>query len=255
MIGIVGGMGPIAGIDLSRKIVNETIAAKDQDHISQILFSASERIGDRTEYIQGKIKENPAFAISEIILSLEAMGATVVGLPCNSAHVPSIFVVIEEKLAKLNSTITLLHMVEEVGKFIKAQFPKCKKVGILGTAGTYQTKQYNCIEKYGLEVINVSEDEVEKVHQSIYHPEYGIKSVPNDISKESLEILDSASKTLIAKGAEVIVLGCTELPLAMPDKFYNRGVTPQRDIPLIDTTLVLARALIAAVDSTKLKIC
>ena len=246
MIGIVGGMGPIAGIDLSRKIVNETIAGKDQDHISQILYAASERIGDRTEYIQGKIKTNPAFAISEIVLSLENMGATVVGLPCNSAHAPNIYGVVEEQLKKYQSSIKLLHMIEEVGKFIQTQFPKLKKVGILGTAGTYQTKQYNRIEKFGLEVINVSVEEVEEVHQSIYHPVYGIKSVPNDISQESLKILDSATKTLISKGAEVIVLGCTELPLAMPEKYYM-------DIPLIDTTLVLARALIASVDPTKLR--
>lgn len=246
IIGIVGGMGPIAGIDLSRKIVNQTIAGKDQDHITQILYSASERIVDRTEYIQGKIKENPAYAIADIILSLESMGASVVGLPCNSAHAPEIFGVIEEQLKVKKSEILLLHMIEEVGNFIKTQFPKLKKVGILGTAGTYQTRQYNRIEKFGLEVINVSEAEVEQVHQSIYHPVYGIKSVPDNISKESLTILDSASRTLISKGAEIIVLGCTELPLAFPEKFFE-------NIPLIDTTLVLARALINAVGPGKLK--
>ncbi len=246
MIGIVGGMGPIAGIDLSREIVNQTIAGKDQDHISQILYSASERICDRTEYIQGKIKENPAYAIADIILSLESMGATVAGLPCNSAHAPNIFGVIEEQLKAHKSEIRLLHMIEEVGDFIKTQFPKLKKVGILGTAGTYQTRQYNRIEKFGLEVINVSEAEVAQVHQSIYNPEYGIKSVPDNISRESLAILDSASRTLISKGAEIIVLGCTELPLALPDKYFE-------NMPLIDTTLVLARALIKAVDPGKLK--
>ncbi len=246
IIGIVGGMGPIAGIDLSRKIINETVAVKDQDHISQILYTASERIGDRTEYIQGIIKENPAYAISEIILSLESMGATVVGLPCNSAHVSNIFGVIEDELEARKSKILLLHMIEEVGKFISTQFPDYKKIGILGTSGTYKTRQYNRIEKFGLEVINVSETEVEEVHQAVYHPEYGIKSITNSISQKSQDILISACNTLIQKGAEVIVLGCTELPLAMPNKYYE-------NIPLIDTNLVLARALITAVDPTKLK--
>ncbi len=246
MIGIVGGMGPIAGIDLSRKIVNETIAGKDQDHLSQILYAASERIGDRTEFIQGKIKTNPAFAISEILLSLEKMGATVAGLPCNSAHAPDIYGVVEEELKRHNSSIKLLHMIDEVGKFIKTQFPAYKNVGILGTAGTFQTRQYNLIEKYDLEVINVSEKEVEEVHQSIYHPVYGIKSDPEKISPESKAILKRAFRSLMDKGAQVIVLGCTELPLAYPEKFFE-------DIPLIDTTLVLARALIAAVNSKKLK--
>lgn len=246
MIGIVGGMGPIAGLDLSKKIVNLTVAGKDQDHIAQILYSAPEYIGDRTEYILGIIKKNPAFAIADILLKLESMGATVAGLPCNSAHAPEIYGVIEDELKKHDSKIRLLHMIEEVGLLIRKQFPEATKVGILGTSGTYKTKQYKLIEKFGLEVINVSENEVEEVHQSVYHPLFGIKSDPNNISSQSLEILDRACKSLFLKGAEVIVLGCTELPLALPEKHFN-------DIPLIDSTLALARALIAAVDETKLK--
>lgn len=246
MIGIVGGMGPIAGIDLSKKIVYQTIAGKDQDHISQILYSAPERIGDRTEYILGKIKDNPAHSIADIILSLDSMDATVVGLPCTSAHVLQIFGVIEQHLKEKKVSIRLLHMIDEVGKFIKTQFPAFKKVGVLGTAGTYQTRQYNRIEKFGLEVINVSEAEVEEVHQSIYHPVYGIKSVTDKVSDQSLKILGSASRSLIKKGAEVIILGCTEFPLAFTGKYFEK-------VPLIDTTLVLARALIASVDPAKLK--
>ncbi len=246
MIGIVGGMGPIAGIYLSKKIVNQTIAGKDQDHISQILFSTPEFIGDRTEYILGIIDENPAYAISKILLKLDDLGATVAGLPCNSAHAPEIFGVVKQQLEKENARIELLHLIEEVGKFILAQFPEFKKIGILGTSGTYKTKQYNRIEKFGLEVINVSETEVEEVHQSIYHPVYGIKSDPEKISPESMDILKRAFHSLMDKGAQVIVLGCTELPLAYPDKYFN-------GIPLIDTTLVLARALISKVDAAKLK--
>ncbi len=246
MIGIVGGMGPIAGIDLSKKIVNQTIAGKDQEHIAQILYSAPEFIGDRTEYILGIIKKNPAYAIADILIKLESMGATVAGLPCNSAHAPEIYGVIEDELRKNGSKIRLLHMIEEVGRFIRKQFPEVQKVGILGTSGTFKTKQYNRIEKFGLEVMNVSEQEVEQVHEAIYHPVFGIKSEPNNISSQSLDILNNASKSLLSKGAEAIVLGCTEIPLAMPEKYFN-------NIPLIDSTLVLARALITAVDETKLK--
>jgi len=239
-------MGPIAGIDLSKKIVNQTIAGKDQEHIAQILYSAPEFIGDRTEYILGIIKKNPAYAIADILIKLESMGATVACLPCNSAHAPEIYGVIEDELRKNGSKIRLLHMIEEVGRFIRKQFPEVQKVGILGTSGTFKTKQYKRIEKFGLEVMNVSEQEVEQVHEAIYHPVFGIKSEPNNISSQSLDILNNASKSLLSKGAEAIVLGCTEIPLAMPEKYFN-------NIPLIDSTLVLARALIAAVDETKLK--
>lgn len=247
MIGIVGGMGPLAGLDLSRKIMEQTVAGKDQDHVPQVLFSSSQSIGDRTEYIQKKIETNPAHAISEIILKLESIGATIAGLPCNSAHSPEIFEVIKQNLNHQNSSIRLLHMIDEVGRCIKLEFPKVTRVGVLGTSGTYKSRQYNLIEKFGFEVLNVSEPEVEKVHQSIYHPVYGIKSSHSQISQESLAILNSALESLISKGAEVVVLGCTELPLALTKKHF-------KNIPLIDSNLVLARALIAAIAPDKLKI-
>jgi len=244
MIGIVGGMGPLAGIDLAQKIINQTLATKDQDHISQILYSSPKHIGDRTEYVLGNIKENPAYAIANIIFSLESMGATVVGLPCNSAHAPEIFSVIKQSLEEKKASIQLLHMIEEVGKFIKTYFPNLKRVGVLGTTGTYKSGLYNRIKDF--DVINVSEKEVEAVHQAVYHPEFGIKSVPDKISEQSMGILNAASRSLIEKGAEVIVLGCTELPLALTGKYFE-------NTPLVDSTLVLARALIASVDPGKLK--
>jgi len=246
VIGIVGGMGPLAGISLSEKIVTQTIAGKDQEHISQILFSAPRLIEDRTEFILGKTDINPAIAIAEIILSLQSMGATVVGLPCNSAHAPVVYDVIVEKLKEANATIKLLHMIEETGRFIGTQFTEVRKAGILGTMGTFQSRQYNLIEGFGVEAVNLSAGEAEKVHQAIYHPDYGIKSNTEEISEKSLEILHAACNSLIGKGAEVIILGCTELPLAIKGKFF--GTTP-----LVDSTLVLARALIAAVDVDKLK--
>ncbi len=246
MIGIVGGMGPIAGIDLSRKIVNQTIASKDQEHITQILYSAPKGIGDRTEYILGMIEENPAFEIVRIILNLEKMGATAIGIPCNSAHNPEIFDVIRDQLNEKKAGVQLFHMVEEVGKFIKDCYPKLEKIGVLGTSGTYKTRQYHLIEKFGMEVINVSELMVKEVHESVYHPVYGIKTNTECISNKSKETIKKASDELIDRGAEAIILGCTELPLAMNEKYY-------KSLPLIDTTLILARALIKAVDPSKLK--
>lgn len=70
----------------------------------------------------------------------------------------------------------------------------------------------------------MSEDEVEQVHQSIYNPDYGIKTNSERISELSLNILASASESLISKGAEVIVLGCTELPLAFTEKYYKKSL-------------------------------
>ncbi len=246
LIGIAGGMGPSAGIDLSSKIVDQTIASKDQEHIPQILYSDPGAIGDRTEYILGKIKENPAYNIAKILVKLESAGAVIACLACNSAHAPQIFDVVEDELAKKGSSIKLFHIIDEVGKFIKFQYPDIRKVGILGTSGTYKTKQYSRIERFGLEAVNVSPEEQDKVHNSIYHPEYGIKSLGGVVSCKSRSILEEAALSLKEKGAGAAVLGCTELPLAFSENSY-------KGMPLIDASLVLARALIHAHSPNKLK--
>ena len=60
IIGIVGGVGPLAGLDLQAKIVAQTIAGRDQDHLPVVSLSWPGPIPDRTEYLLGRVAENPA---------------------------------------------------------------------------------------------------------------------------------------------------------------------------------------------------
>lgn len=71
MIGIIGGVGPLAGLDIVTKIIEETIATTDQEHLPVLLSSQPHRIADRTAYLLGQESENPAYAIAEIIQELE----------------------------------------------------------------------------------------------------------------------------------------------------------------------------------------
>ena len=115
MIGVVGGIGSYAGIDLIRKIYDNTNANSDQEHLPISMLSIPYKVLDRTEYLQGKIKENPGNAIAEIITKLSLTGAEIVGIPCNTAHAPQIFNVIKNKVPK---QCKLLHLIEEVGKYL-----------------------------------------------------------------------------------------------------------------------------------------
>mgnify|MGYP000203337425 FL=1 len=91
MIGVIGGMGPQAGIDLVQKIINLTKAASDQDHLPIAMLSIPHSISDRTEFLLGKSDVNPAIAISEVICTLSKNGASIIGMPCNTAHAEPIF--------------------------------------------------------------------------------------------------------------------------------------------------------------------
>ena len=97
-IGIVGGAGPYAGLDLAQKILQQTRAENDQDYLPTLLISTPDQIQDRTRFLLGQSKQNPAHAISRNLRDLKTLGATVAGIPCNTAHAPAIRDVFLEKM-------------------------------------------------------------------------------------------------------------------------------------------------------------
>ena len=246
-IGIVGGVGPYAGIDLAGKIFDQTIAKSDQEHLSVILLSFPKDIEERTLFLLGKITVNPAHAIFKIIRRLEETGAFVVGIPCNTVHSPQIFDVIIEKLTKVNSKIKIVNMIDEVAIFIRENYPQIRKVGLLSTTGTYKTKIYNNIlEPKGINLILPDEVLQNSINMAIYDPVYGIKAQSSPVTEAAKSKLTEAIKYLQNKGTEAIILGCSEIPLAITDNKIGETL-------MIDPTLILARALIRSVNPDKLK--
>jgi aspartate racemase len=231
-IGIVGGVGPFAGLDLNTKIFAQTIAQQDQDHLEVYLLSRSAAIPDRTGFLSGNTTENPAGQIVETIKKLASIGAQVIGIPCNTSHSPRIFEAITRDINKL--PIKLLHMIEEVGSYISKKYPDKKKCGLLATLGTYNSGIYaQCLALKGLEVVLPSKETQASVHDAIYNAQYGIKAVSQPVSSQAKAQLDKAMAELRANGAELIILGCTELSL-----LYAHGQG------LIDSNTILARALV-----------
>lgn len=246
MIGIVGGVGPLAGLDVFKKIIEETEAVRDQEHLPVILSSQPHRIVDRTAFLTGKEKANPAYAFLDIIKELDASGAHIAAIPCNTAHAPAIFDILKQELAKLPLTIQLLHLVEETAKYIQVNYPG-SKVGVLSTTGTRDTGLYtHILQKYDIESIAPTDTYQEKVHQAIYNESYGIKAFSSPVTVKVKEDLIEVVKELKNQGAQVIVLACTELPLALTEKSYF-------DLPAIDPNRILARSLIKNIAPNKLK--
>lgn len=236
MIGIVGGIGSYAGIDLIKKIYDLTGATCDQDHLPVSMLSAPHRITDRTRYLLGQTDINPGLAISEIIETLISNGASVVGMPCNTAHARPIFDLVKKNIG---DSCILVNLIEEVALQIANDHPNVRKVGILGTTGTVLSKVYpEVLEKYGIEVIQPSfEIQDMFVHPSIYDTNYGIKAFSNPVNAKAKENLVMAATYLSRKGAQAIILGCTEIPLAIQEKEIENSL-------IIDATSTLAAALI-----------
>lgn len=239
VIGIAGGVGPYAGLDLNEKIFDLIPAKNDQDYPEVFLLSRSFYIGDRTAFLDGKTSVNPAYEIYKSIQMLEKIGANLIAVPCNTAHSPLIFDKIKSLISKDNLNIKLFHIVEETYKFIEKNYPNFKNIGLLGTLGTYKSRLYQDVfAKFGkFELIEPSQDGKERVHKAIYDESFGIKSHSNPVSEKAKNMLELEIENLIKSKAQAIILGCTEIPLAFRENIF-------KDIVLVDPTKALAKALV-----------
>jgi len=225
IIGILGGMGPEATIDLFYKIIKFTPVEKDQDHL-RIIIDNNPKIPDRTAAILGKGKD-PLPALQETAKNLEMAGADFIIIPCNTAHY---FLSSIQKSVK----IPILNMIEETAKETQKKNPSIKKVGLLASIGTHKTEIYHQhFKKFNIEVISPEEKDKEEVMKAIYAVKAG------DLSEGIKRNIIKIAQKLIDKGAEVIIAGCTEIPLILKEGDVS--------VPIIDPTQVLAKAAVQKV--------
>ncbi len=222
IIGILGRMGHEATMNLFYKIIKLTTAEKEQDHL-RIIIDNNPKIPDRTAAILGKGKD-PLPALRETAQSLEKAGADFIIIPCNTAHY---FLSLIQESVK----IPVLNMIEETAKETRKKIPPIQKVGLLASAGVYETKIYHQhFKKFNIEVISPEEKGKEEVMKVIYAIKAG------DLSEEVKKNIIQIAQKLIDKGAEAIIAGCTEIPLIL-----KKGDV---SVPIIDPTQALAEAAI-----------
>lgn len=239
-------MGSYAGLDLIEKIYDNTPRYKkvktDQDHLSVLMFSLPSNIGDRTAFLQNPDLPNPGDAIAAIVEKMIALpqgfAAEVIGIPCNTAHSPEIFSQVQKKIPP---HVKLVHLLKESAKFLQTNYPSLQKVGVLATNGTVSSKVYSqVLEAYNIETLYPEPDlQTSLVHNSIYSNDYGIKTFSKPVTDKAVENLHKAAELLVQQGAQAIILGCTEIPLAFHEKVWMGK-------PVIDATEILAHALIRA---------
>jgi aspartate racemase len=224
-IGILGGMGPEATAYFYELIVKHTKAEADQDHVKAIIYSNPE-IPPRTDAILGK-GPNPTPLLVEGFRRLKEAGADFVVMPCVTAHY--FYPEIEEK-----ADIPFISLLDESVKWAKAEFPELRKAGLLAATGTLESKLFHDIfGSAGIDVIHPEPDEQNQVMTAIFGP-MGIKA--GFTSGYPSEVLASIAKVLVARGADAIIAGCTEVPLALKDRDIP--------VPLIEPLRIAAHTCI-----------
>ena len=221
-IGIIGGMGPLATADVFKKIIMNTCAQSDQEHI-RVLIDNNTEIPDRTQAILYNGK-NPVPQLVKSAVSLWAMGAQILVMPCNTAHY-------FYNQVQNSVDIPVLNMIELTCEELKNK--NIKKVALLATEGTVNSEIYQKVfEKNNIDFILPDPCGQKAITDLIYK---GVKSGNKDFDVTQVK---NELDNIMEKGAEVLILGCTELPVAVD--MYNL------EYPVCDPTLVLARGAVVA---------
>lgn len=198
LLGVIGGMGPLATHKFYQMVIEKTDAACDQEHVDMIILNHA-TIPDRTKLIaEGKTDE-----LLEILLKdarmLEANGATAISIPCNTSHV-----ILQDLQTGVG--IPILNMVEETAEEIAGSF-ECQdlKIGILATDGTIQTKLYQkALEKRGITPVIPSPETQKLVMKIIYD---GVKKGGEIDFSDFLKIQEE----MVDKNCQGAIMACTEL--------------------------------------------
>lgn len=221
VVGVLGGMGPAATADFYAKLVRATPATSDQEHLRVVIWS-DPSTPDRTQaLLQGGPDPTPWLVHGA--RKLAAAGADLIAVPCNTAHafLPSV---------ASRVGVPIVHMIDQAARHLRTLNPTVRTVGLLATTGTVRAGLYqNWLTKAGIELL-VPDAEAQSAEVM---PAIGaIKA-----GQAAGDGLTAVARGLVDRGAQVIVAGCTEVPLGL-----RPGDLP---VPVLDPAQVLAEAIVA----------
>jgi len=222
-VGVLGGMGPDATVDFMASVIALTPAKRDQDHIRMIV-DHNPQVPDRQEALRGD-RSAVVGTLIDMCLRLEAAGADFLVMPCNTAHA-----FLNDVIAAIH--VPFVHIIDEtVGEIAKLQ-PASKKVGVLATIACVQSEGYqSAIAATGRRCLLPEEKTQFELMELIFRIKRGDKGTGVRRSMRRI------ATELMAQDADVIVAGCTEIPLVLG--------SADLDVPFISSTEVLARRTVA----------
>jgi aspartate racemase len=224
VVGVLGGMGPLATVDFLQKIIEETQATRDQDHIP-VVVSQIPQIPDRVGAILSDT-ESPLPALISCLQRLERAGAQCIVIACNTAHYWY------DDLAR-HTDLPMLHIVDAIEAEL-GEHDGAKPVGLLGTEATLTADIYpaRMAARQNRTFLSLPVDERARLVLA------AIALVKSGRAVEAGRLAEQAVAALRAGGADRIVLACTELPVALA------AVQSSLLVHCIDPTRSLARAAV-----------
>lgn len=223
VVGILGGMGPEATVDLMSSIIKATHAEHEEDHLRIIVDNNPKMPSRQDAIIHGT--ESPVPAMVETAKNLQNAGADFVIIGANTAHY-----FYDEVSAQVD--IPFLHIIDETIKEIQNVLPNVKKVGVLATNAAVQAHLYDkSCDKFGVEIIPASDTMQNQIHDAIFDFKY------NSLSPKNIQWATEVAEYLIKEGAEALIMGCTEIPLILREVAFG--------VPVVDPNEIIAKVAVA----------
>jgi aspartate racemase len=221
-IGILGGMGPAAAIDLQAKILAATPAERDAEHVPVVVWNVPQ-VPDRVAAVLGE-GPSPLPAMIEGARALEASGCEAIVVACNTAHHWA-----GELAASVQ--VPVLHIADAAMAAMQRIPRQPMRVGLLATRGTLAAAFYgDRLARRGFEWLAPTPEEQERF------VDHAIARVKAGDAAGARAPFEAAARALADRGAEVILLACTELPLAAEGA--------QCPVPVLDASRALAEAVV-----------
>ena len=223
-LGVLGGMGPAATLDFLAKLQRATPARVDQDHL-RVLVDINPKVPDRNAALAGT-GVSPGPVLAQMAAGLERAGAEGLVMACNSAHAFT-----AEVRAALRSA-PLLSLIEETVVEVRRSHLAVRRVGLLAASACLDAQLYQDAFEAGGVAVVAPEGELRARFMGLL---YRIKA--GEVGAASRAEMRAITEALVARGAELIVSGCTEVPLVLGPADV--------DAPLVDSTDVLVAAALA----------
>jgi aspartate racemase len=225
-LGVLGGMGPAASAEFINRLIQQTPADRDQDHIPFVLWN-NPQIPDRSTSMRNG-DDKPLSYLIEGIQALKYTGCDLIVIPCNTAHFWY------HELIKLE--VPIIHIVDSVAGALRDVNVTNTMIGVIGTQATVEFGLYQyMLTKLGWDSIVPTNEEMDTLVQP------AIDLIKGGNIEQAHLLLMTVVKGLIDRGAKAVVLGCTEIPLAIKEVEEN-------GIPIVNSIDSLVKSVLKSLD-------
>lgn len=233
ILGVLGGMGPLASAHFMIRLTQLTHADRDQGHVPAVLWS-DPRLPDRAPALLGHAgAADPLPGLLRGVQALRQAGCGAIAIPCNTAHGWA-------EVLEAGCGLPVLHIVDATAAELRGALRPGAVVGLLGTVATLRLRLFqDRLQPQGWRCIEPDADEMARLVMP------AIDAVKAGRVAGTFAPVMQAVRSLQDRGAEAVVLGCTELPLSLAAGPDGADALLMREPVIVDTIDALARLSIA----------